>query len=318
MSFKPDISNIRPNQGHESDYFKADRSNAFSPEDIRFGRLAQWAELITPKQFQKLLHDQKRMADSHQAVTDIATLLLREKLLTREQIKALHSARLGVPNGKADSEFASAAQKMGVMTPNQVEECRKIQFAALREGKDPLPLPLIAHEKRFIPENTIIALLKGGELQRWGIIHQIKKGPDEVDQGSRWDDLLGPPKSHERRVRLLGIAVFTLLFGILISRVVSGPPGFAYVQCVECRAEGVAPADTRYPAKCTECGQMGRYPLVICRECGTRFVVKNIGSSPCPNCQSVQVLRITNKTIEESRAIEAATSGQPVKPEGTP
>ena len=49
-----------PVRGEASDYSSADRSAAFAIEDIRFGRLAQWAGFVTPKQFQYALFQQKQ------------------------------------------------------------------------------------------------------------------------------------------------------------------------------------------------------------------------------------------------------------------
>jgi len=305
-----------PKGQNTSDYESADRSGAFALEDIRFGRLAQWAELITPKQFQKLLHDQKRMAAARHSVTDIATLMLKEKLLTRDQVKAIHSARQGVPNGKADREFGEAAQKMGVLTPNRLEECKRIQMDALREGKDPLPLPLLAYEKRYIPENSIIALLKGGELQGWGLLHRISAGPEKEPGRFTMRVVLGPPHSHERRVRIVGIAVFSALLAFAVFHVASGSPGIAHVRCIECKAEGVAPGDSVWPTKCSECGKLACYPLAICADCGARFTITKFGYGiACPYCRSVRYVRITNDSIVEVKAIEAATSGKSPKKE---
>ncbi len=47
-----------------SDYETADRSQGFAIEDVRFGRLAQWAEMITAKQLQSILHEQRQLAVS--------------------------------------------------------------------------------------------------------------------------------------------------------------------------------------------------------------------------------------------------------------
>jgi DNA-directed RNA polymerase subunit RPC12/RpoP len=300
-----------------SDYDRTDRSGAFAPEDIRFGRLAQWADLITPKQFQRFLHEQKRMAAARHTVTDIAALMLKEKLVTRDQVKAIHSARLGVPNGKADREFGSAAQKMGALTPNQLEECKKAQMEALREGKDPLPLPLLAYEKRYMPENSVVAILKGGELQGWGLLHRIKAGPEKDPGRFNMQAIFGAPHSHDRRVRITGIVVFLALLGVLSMRVVSGAAGIAHVRCIECNAEGVAPGDSEWPTKCPECRKLACYPMAICAECGARFTITQFGYGiACPACRSVRYVRIMNDNIEEVKAIEADIAGKPLEKEG--
>jgi hypothetical protein len=309
MPPKPEIGNspVRavPTRENTTDYQRADRSTAFALEDLRFGRLAQWAELISPKQFQRALHEQKRMADARQSVSDIASLLLKEKLLDREQVRSIHSARLGVPNGKGDLEFAAAAQRMGALTPNQLEVCRRIQMQALQDGNDPLPLPLVVHEKRFMQENQIIALLKGGQLQGWGLLHRINVGPEAPSERASLTAFLGSPRSRQRYVRIAGLAVVIGFLGLLSVRVASGPVATAHVQCIECRAIGGAPANSKWPTKCTECGELACYPMAICLECATRFPVKGIGYGlACPKCRSVKYEMLTNQT--DVAAIDAA------------
>ena len=154
-----------PVMGGRSDYDTADRSQGFAIEDVRFGRLAQWAGMLSPKQVQRALYRQRDIARGGREPPDLGTLLVKDKVLTKQQRDAVIAGRRSLPGSTGDAEFARAALRNGYVTQEQIDACQKIQKEAATRGRDAPPLPLLLYEKRFTRERHVMALLEAAALQ---------------------------------------------------------------------------------------------------------------------------------------------------------
>lgn len=295
-------------KGGKPDYETADRSQAFALEDIRFGRLTQWAELATPNQVQRALHEQKALAGAGQKVPDIAALFLRDKLLTKEQAQALHAARRARPNSKDDQEFAKAVLRLGYVSQEQLDECRRIQKEADSAGHDALPLPMLVLEKRLMQENQVLALLKNAERQGTGLLHRAKTIPRE-ERTPPMEVLLGPKGAPLYWVRAFIIILLPIVILAMGYRVATGAGVRCTTQCAKCMAVTGAPDNSKWPIKCPGCGSLTMWPQAICLDCGSRFAVTGIGYGiDCPRCHSSRFKHVTNKV--DVKKLEAEIKAQ--------
>lgn len=289
-----------------SDYETADRSQGFAIEDVRFGRLAQWAEMITAKQLQSILHEQRQLAVSGEAAPDLGTLLVRKKLMNRHQVQAILSVLSSASGNRDDHDFARAAVQSGYVTGDRAAECRALQDSLARAGRDAPPLALLLYEKRCLQENRALALLKAAESRERGLLYHIRRTVKDLSQ-SRVKRLLGTSGVTRLHPRLAAALAFFLLLLVVWAYRAASVPATATVRCIQCGAEGGAPENSKWPITCPECGEKAMYPLAVCEECGTRFPVRGIGYGvACPKCNSAHFKMITSeldlKAIEEAVA----------------
>jgi DNA-directed RNA polymerase subunit RPC12/RpoP len=275
--------------GKRSEYADADRTQGFAPEDIRLGRLAQWADLISAKQLQRILFQQGQMANSGEKVDDLATILLKEKVLTRKQVGLLHKARCVVPGNTEDIKFGIQVVKKGLATEDQVRDCIHIQQESDDTGSEAPPLPLVLHEKRLVKEGHILALLKAAELKGFGLLHRIHHGGPQFDggakDGNRIRTLLSlPAVQAPLAILIMMIALFIWLGAF------SGAEPRVKVRCKFCGAETGKPANSVWPLKCDQpsCGKRGFAPIGMCQNCGHRILLDQgkAGNYKCSHCGS--------------------------------
>ena len=308
--------------GDNAEYYKADRSGGFALEDVRFGRLAQWAEIITPKQFQKALHDQKQLAAAGKNVPDIGALLVRQKLMNRRQVRAILEARCAVPGSMDDMEFRLAVQRLGYVTEVQVGACQKLQKRAAAEGADPLPLPLMLHEKRLMQENQIVALLKSALAQGKGLLSRIERASGKERRMA--NKARGGVLTRKAQLIRIGLAIALPIIMVFVwHHTLGGGVELARVRCLKaeggCGAEGGAPANSNWPVKCPECEKEAVYPLAICLECGETFPVTNFSDygepTTCPKCGATKHKIITEDLDVDALRDETAEREEPASGE---
>jgi len=295
-----------------SDYESADRSQGFAIEDIRFGRLAVWAGMLAQKRFQMALRQQQRIAHSGRSVPDLGTLLVQQKLLTKRQKAALLRVLVAVPGNSADREFVQTAAKSGYISEDRLAACEALQSKMARDGLDAPPLPLLAYERRLLKENQIVALLKSMEQRGCGLLHNVQEGA----YGSAThaiEALLGSGKDKRARVKQIAAIAIILLAAVFLVYRFAGGAAYAQVKCESCGAEFGAPENSDWPIECLECGEETVYPLVICLDCGERYISKGVGyGKSCPKCKSSRFVPITNEMDigQIEREIEARKSGE--------
>ena len=286
-----------PTRGGVSDYAAADRSAAFALEDIRFGRLAQWAGFITPKQLQYALYQQKQFVAAGRKVPDIGALFMQEKVMSRPQVQAVLAARRSQPRNTEDAEFAAAARRLGQATEAQITECRRMQDEAAQAGYDAVPLPLLLYEKRYMQENQILALMMNFERQNTGLLPRIRRLAEPVKAKPLKEQILGEPHSLGRYARVgvfCIVAVFILYSSVtLVKRLTPD----VKVRCEKCLGEFFASPTAGWPVKCPNCGAKEAYSLVLCQNCGEIYLFHGgIGygaAAVCPKCHGTHYELIT-------------------------
>ncbi len=294
-----------------TDYERADRSSAYSIEDIRFGRLAQWAEMATPKQVQFALHQQNLAARAGQRVPDIGALLMKDKVIDRRQYEVILNVRRAKPGSREDVELGQAAVKLGYVTPEQIAECRRHQEEADAAGRDAVPLALLLVERRLVQENQMLALLKNAERGESGILHRLRQAQVDETREEPLERILGAKGSQLRPVRIAALAALPVLLAGVWFFLLKGPGTFATVECTNrsprCGAVFAVPAATKFPCACLECKQKTAYPQAMCRNCGATFPVVGMGGYGvmCPKCRSTQFVMVTtsSKSKQERQEI---------------
>jgi Zn finger protein HypA/HybF involved in hydrogenase expression len=305
----------------ESDYERADRSSAYSIEDIRFGRLAQWGELASAKQVQFALHQQNQAAKAGQPVPDIGRLLLKEKIIDRRQYDAILAVRRAKPGSKEDTDLGQAAVKLGYVTQDQVNECRRQQVEADEAGRDAVPLALLLVERRLMQENQMLALLKNADRADSGLLHRLRKAQVDETKEQPLERIVGEKGSQLRPVRIALLAALPVALALVWYFILSGPGALATVQCTaknpNCPAIFTAPADAKFPCVCIECKQKTAWPQAMCKECGATFAVTGLAGYgvSCPKCHSTQFLMVTN--AKKNKADRQEISGR-LKNKGKP
>jgi hypothetical protein len=302
-----------------SDYAGADRSQGFAREDIRFGRLAQWAEIISPRQLQRALFRQSRMGADSGRIKDLAALLLKDKALTKSQVERIHQARNVVPGNTEDMQFGIAVVQNGLATDRQVKECLRIQQELYDTGSDVPPLPLLLYEKRYVKEGHILALLKASELKGGGLLHRIKHGARVVDHDAerrpgRLRTVLSLP-AVQVTILLLAIGVGILMWGGFLG---GGAALRTKVKCSHCGAETGRPVGSKWPLTCEVCGKEGFVPIGICLKCGERVLMPKglLGTYACPDpdCSgSGEDIRMLTTDIDEDALRARITAGDPLE-----
>jgi len=291
-----------------TDYDAADRSKGFAIEDIRFGRLALWAGMIDAKSLQQVLHRQRAQATASGTAPDLGSMLVRRKVMNRNQVRAVVNALGAVPGNAEDADFARSAVASGFVTADKVEVCRKLQERTAQVGREAPPLPLLLYERRYLQENQVVALLKAAEKKEKGVVYRIRRDVERMSQ-SRLRRMFASRSGPALSPRIVGILVVLCVVLAVVLYRSANKPATASVQCVECGALSGAPENSKWPIKCPECGQKAVYPLAICLECGERFPIKNIGYGvACPKCRSTKFRMITNKL--DLAAIEAKIKGE--------
>ena len=299
-----------------SDYDAADRSGGFALEDIRFGRLAVWANMISSSQLQRALFQQSRRARLGGSADDLAGVFLREKTLGRRQVNAIHAARRVDPGNTDDIEFGLMAVRLGLASEQQVTSCRKAQRQVLAAGGDVPPLPLLMCEKRILKEGQVLALLKKAEMQGKCLLFTLRRNAARPARSRKTHANLFGSLVANPTARIVAISALVLLGALFIYANVSGSSTyFATVRCEKCGAEGGMPVKSEWPSPCPQCHNKGLYPLGICLRCGERFIVKNpMGYGiNCPRCGSSSFKLITNELdlaeIEASIKANSEPSG---------
>ncbi len=300
--------------GTSSDYATADRSQGFAPEDLRFGRLAQWAEFISPKQLQQILFRQGRAALQGSKTQELGRIFLKEKILNRQQVNAILAARCVEPGNTDDLEFGIAARQAGVVTDEQLEECRRLQDEASADGKDVPPLPLLVYEKRYMREAHIIALLRRAEREGKGVLWTIRKpaaasGTIPLDRASgNLRIMLSNPLVRAG----LTCVVLLILSAMWYGGIFGAPEDRFIVRCTNCKMETGASVTSKWPVKCGQCEQATVYPLAICMKCGIRFTVKNPAGYgvKCPKCGSIDYKLIIGGKVDADKIEQDIRSRQ--------
>ncbi len=283
--------------GGSVEYALADRSQGYALEDIRFGKLAQWTEMILPNQYTDAMSAQRERLGAPGRIPSLAEVLISQGVLNKRQVEAILTARVEAWQDDSDEKFGKLAMEKLLLTTAQYVKAREVQLELNAKGREVPPLPLIVYEKRFMQENAVLAVLRLQEMQGRGLSTLVRlplerKGPPITEV------LLGRKKSPERRKRLVGgaaILVIVLLIGWWEGAFTRTE--YVETQCAQCHVRNAAPLGSKWPLTCSNCGKVAAYPEAVCRKCGKVFIIERRDPGEagvkCPACGSTNFVLVT-------------------------
>jgi len=302
-----------PVVGGAVEYALADRSEGYALEDIRFGKIAVWGELISANQYTETLNAQRQIGRNSARVPSLGDLLVKQRALTRKQFEAVLRVRARAWQDAAEEEFGETMVSRNLLSRERLLELKRAQMAVAEKGETPPPLSLLAFEKRMLTEKETVVLLQAQARNGKGLLAMLREEIGEtVSPGVL---ILGRKGSRERKVRLGIAAALVPLLLIIVAGRVAGERVYVATQCEGCRDMRSAPLDSKWPIKCRKCEEMQVYPLYICRRCAHKFTVHKPGSRglKCPNCNSDNIVPLTKDVSEqEIRANATMESGRRV------
>ena len=268
------------------DYETADRSHGYALEDIRFGKIAQWGGLITTKQYALALKRQEQTTDANGMRPRLGDVLVRDRVLTKKQVRAALRVRGRRRPDKSDGEFAQLAVGTGQLTREQAEKCAELQGKLAAEGRDVPPLSLLVYEKRYMQENQVLALLRSQERQNTGLVEDVD---EELTAASRsvLDRVVGPKGAPRRRLKLAGLAAAPIILLLVVFYQKKGTD-YIGVLCARCHKLTTLRNKGPWPQRCPDCGAVQAYPAGVCQKCGKVFMVTDPHGRGirCPVCSS--------------------------------
>ena len=271
------------------DYELADRSQGYALEDIRFGKIAQWCGLITPKQYALALKRQEQMADGNGSRPPLGDVLVRDGALSKKQVAIVLRVRSRARPEDGDNEFAQLAVATGQLSREQAAACAELQNQMAAEGRDVPPLCLLAYEKRYLQENQVVALLRSQARDGSGLVQDMRDEEEALRSMSVLDRIVGPKGTPHRRAKLVVLTFLPVLVFLMWVRHVKATD---YIQalCESCGAQTTLVYKGGWPQRCPDCGRKAAYPAAVCRKCGQVFMVKNPHARGvrCPKCKSDQ------------------------------
>ncbi len=300
-----------PVVGGAVEYALADRSDGYAIEDIRFGKIAVWGELISPNQYTETLNSQRQIGRNSARVPSMGDLLVRERAITRKQFAAVLRMRTQGWQDDAEQDFGELVVSRNLLSRERLIELKRAQIAIAEKGETPPPLSLLAFEKRLLSEKETVILLQAQARNGKGLLAALRAEIGEV--ASPTTLILGRKGSRERKLRL-GIAVALVpIMLILIAGRIAADRVYVATQCNACRDIRSARLDSKWPMECRKCEGQQVYPLYICRRCADKFTVQKPGSRglECPHCKSDNIAPMTKDVNEqEIRANATVESGR--------
>lgn len=301
-----------PVVGQAIDYALADRSQGYAIEDIRFAKIAQWAGFISATHYQEAINRQNEFVASKSAVPPIGDILTDMRALTKVQHQFVIEYRLRPRPNPEESEFARLAVQAKLATQEEIDECRLAQEGEKKMGRDAAPLACVLYEKRHMQENHIQAVLEKQAERESGLKHEAQEYVEE-NTVKPVEKVFGVKGSADRKRRLAGAALVGVVALVFLGRaiVAAGAIPIATICTNEhCRARGVMPYDTAWPAVCPVCtvDPPTVYPRAICRRCGADHVLREGGALPaaCEKCGARDRVVYITRDVDEQAIREAA------------
>jgi len=302
--------------GGAIEYALADRSQGYALEDIRFGKIAQWAGLITANQYSEALNRQRQYIGRAGHIPTLGEILVKQGALSRRQVEAVLLVRTHAWQDASEDLLCEVAAANGLLTREQILQVKQAQMAIAEKGETPPPLALLLYEKRLLTEKEVEALLQAQARRGRGLICLVqtqvstRRSPLEVIFGAS-----GTP------ARTAGIALGAVLVVALLLLVVSRwarPALYLQTQCERCKNISARPSTTRWPDKCSNCKERAVYPAAICLRCGHKFIVKKPGAPGvrCPACGYDRYKIPSNRKGEDEKSIRDQIKKPP--PEARP
>ncbi|MEW6356694.1 MAG: hypothetical protein AB1696_10230 [Planctomycetota bacterium] len=289
------------------DYSIADRSKGYAIEDIRFGKLAQWADFITAYQYNQALARQKQIADTGAHAPHIAQVLITQKALTELHMKAILEVYEKSRPDADDREFVQIAVQNKFLTQLQGDQILQEQRNMKKDGKTPPPVSVLLLEKRVIKENQIVAILRSQHKRAGGPVHEAQAVIERHRPPTVIEKYVGRKGDPMRKYRAAGyIAFLSVLvlawawyYGLLKFR----PEMIAYY-CPKCKDVFLYKVRNEVPIKCQSCGEETALYGFFCNKCRRAYgLPSRDGAKKCshPNCGSMYYADLNEELMEAHR-----------------
>jgi DNA-directed RNA polymerase subunit RPC12/RpoP len=289
------------------DYSIADRSKGYAIEDIRFGKIAQWAGFISPFQYNQALAKQKQTADAGTPAPHIAQVLISQKIMSELQMKAVLEVYETPRPDAGDREFVKVAAQNKFITAQQGDEMLELQRAMKREGSTPPPVSALIFEKKLMKENQIIAILRAQHKRMVGPIHEAlatveRHRPPTVIE--KYIGKKGDPLRKYRAAAYVTAGIVLALFWAWYQGLIKFRREKIPYYCTNCKEAFIAPAGSTVPVKCPYCKQTSAYYGYYCEKCRRAYGLphrKEAGKIQCTHCKSMLFSELTPEKIEEAK-----------------
>lgn len=287
------------------DYSIADRSKGYAIEDIRFGKIAQWAGIISPFQYNQALARQKQIADGGRPAPHIAQVLISQKVMNELQMKAVLEVYEKPRPDADDREFVKVAVQNKFLTQEQADELLEFQ-RAMKKDATPPPVAVLALEKRLMKENQILAILKAQHKRMVGPVHEVLAVIERHRPLTVVEKYLGKKDDPKRKYRaaayaaagVLLLLVWAWYYGIIKFSVERIP-----YYCQKCHEAYFARAKASVPVKCSYCGEKEAYYGFYCEKCQQPYGLpdREKGERRCPRCKGLLFSELTQDKIDDAK-----------------
>jgi DNA-directed RNA polymerase subunit RPC12/RpoP len=306
-----------PLWGGSVEYALADRSQGYALEDIRFGKIATWAGLISLNQYNDAMAIQKECLGLPGRIPSLAEIMIQKKFLTRAQVEAVLQARVEAADDPSDDEFGKLAMDKSGLTQARYISARQVQLEYSTKKREVPPLPVVVYEKRYMQEKEIQAVLQYQEQQRRGQNYRIKKELEgQVVPTS--ERLFGVKGSAGRRTRLIGAGLAGLVLLVFLIVSLWGTGDLVLSKCTnpKCGKRYTEKLKSDWPVYCPACKERTIEPFAVCLKCGEEFTIANIASltNKCPKCGSSQYSLETKKVNVAEIKAKAKAAAPKAKP----
>lgn len=282
--------------GGAVEYALADRRKGYALEDIRFGKLAQWAGLISVNQYQEALSVQREMLGRLGKIPCLAEVMLKRKFMSQREVEAVLRARVDGWQDPSDDDFGKLALSKNMITQAQFQAAKQVQHNLYESDREVPPLPLILYEKRYLQDKEIAALVQAQEQKRMGIAVMIRSASSRAKSTSSLVPRILGEKGPARRNRIAAMVIVIALLTVLFWRFGGiGGTKMVATYCTHCSARRAASLNSEWPLDCDTCGNKTVYPMAVCTRHGHLFHIENPGSPGirCPECGTSQYLMLT-------------------------
>jgi len=283
------------------DYSVADRRKGYAIEDIRFGKLAQWAGLITAFQYNQALAKMKSIANSGQKVPHIGKILIDAGLMKESDMKAVLEVYCKPRPAEDDNEFARVAVQNKFVAEDRIEDLQILQKEMRAKGAMVPPLAVLCFEKRLIPEAKILAILQAQQRRATGPIHEIHAIIEANRPPTTLEKYIGKKGDPMRKYRAAGLiagGLALILTWLWYYGFIGGGQDVGYY-CTACKKCFIAGYKKEVPIKCRYCGKKTAIYGFICGKCGKPYGVSDRdGPKYCPYCRSGYFREITKESLK--------------------
>jgi len=283
------------------DYSVADRRKGYAIEDIRFGKIAQWAGLVSAYQYSQCLAKQKAMAERGEEVPPIGQVMVNSGMLKEPEMKAVLEVYNKARPAADDEEFAHVAVRNKFVEKDKIEDLQILQRKMRNNRQMVPPLAALCFERRLMPENQIMAILRAQQKRAMGCIHEVQDLIEASKPPSVIDKYIGKKGDPMRKYRAAAfIAGFTLLL-LAWLRYYGFIGGAKYVgyYCNACKGSFIAKMKKHVPIKCRLCGKRQAIYGFVCAKCRRPYGVRDRkGPKYCPYCRSGKFLEMTEELLQ--------------------